>query len=105
MRTWEERNQVRGTLETAEGGHAKCFGVEVLEIIEASEGIVCGTKGCSINKVGALGMFKKLAQGDLVVEQVLRTESATSHIQRIPSPSPPKPTPKLKYSHVVESTL
>jgi len=32
-------------------------------------------------------------------------ESATSRIQRIPSPSPPKATPKLKYSHVVESTL
>ena len=34
-----------------------------------------------------------------------RTESATSRIQRIPSPSPPKAAPKLKYSHVVESTL
>jgi len=33
-----------------------------------------------------------------------RTESATSCIQRIPSPSPPKATPKLKYSHVVGST-
>jgi len=43
------------------------------------------------------------------VEQSLptlsRTESATSRIQRIPSPSPPKAAPKLKYSHVVESTL
>jgi len=36
---------------------------------------------------------------------VLRTESATSCIQRIPSPSPSKAAPKLKYSHVVESTL
>jgi len=34
-----------------------------------------------------------------------RTESATSCIQRIPSPSSPKAAPKLKYSHVVESTL
>jgi len=34
-----------------------------------------------------------------------RTESATSHIQRIPNPSSPKAAPKLKYSHVVESTL
>jgi len=34
-----------------------------------------------------------------------RMESATSRIQRIPSPSPPKAAPKLKYSHVVESTL
>jgi len=33
------------------------------------------------------------------------TESAISRNQRIPSSSPPKPTPKLKYSHVVESTL
>jgi len=36
---------------------------------------------------------------------VSRTESATSHIQRIPTPSPPKAAPKLKYSHMVESTL
>jgi len=34
-----------------------------------------------------------------------RTESATSCIQRIPSPSPSKAAPKLKYSHMVESTL
>jgi len=34
-----------------------------------------------------------------------RMESVTSHIQRIPSPSSPKAAPKLKYSHVVESTL
>jgi len=36
---------------------------------------------------------------------LLRTESTTSRIQRIPSPSSPKAAPKLKYSHVVESTL
>ena len=36
---------------------------------------------------------------------LLRTESATSCIQRTPSPSFPKATPKLKYSHVVGSTL
>jgi len=36
---------------------------------------------------------------------VSRTESVTSCIQRIPSPSPPKAAPKLKYSHVVGSTL
>jgi len=36
---------------------------------------------------------------------LLRTEFATSRIQRIPSPSPPKATPKLKYSYMVESTL
>jgi len=35
---------------------------------------------------------------------VLRTESATSRIQRIPSPSPPKAAPKLKYSHMAGST-
>jgi len=34
-----------------------------------------------------------------------RTESATSYTQRIPSPSPPKATPKPKYSHMVKSTL
>jgi len=54
VRIQEECGQVRGTLETTEGGHAKCFGVGVLEIIEASKGIVDGTEGCSINKVGAL---------------------------------------------------
>jgi len=37
-------------------------------------------------------------------KQLSRTESATSRIQRIPSPSPPKAAPKLKYSHVVKST-
>jgi len=37
--------------------------------------------------------------------QLSRTESATSRIQRIPNPSSPKAAPKLKYSHVVESTL
>jgi len=36
---------------------------------------------------------------------LLRTESATSRIQRIPSPSPPKAASRLKYSYVVESTL
>jgi len=35
---------------------------------------------------------------------VSRTESTTSCIQRIPSPSPPKTASKLKYSHVVGST-
>ena len=35
---------------------------------------------------------------------LLRTESTTSRIQRIPSLSPSKTTPKLKYSHVVGST-
>jgi len=34
-----------------------------------------------------------------------RMESVTSRIQRIPSPSPPKAAPKLKYSHMVKSTL
>jgi len=34
-----------------------------------------------------------------------RTESATSCTQVIPSSSPPKAAPKLKYSHMVESTL
>ena len=49
---------------------AKCFGVGVLEIIEASKGIVGGTKGCSINNVGAPGVFiQELAQGSLVVER------------------------------------
>jgi len=35
---------------------------------------------------------------------VFRMESATSRIQRIPSPSSPKAAPKLKYSHMVGST-
>jgi len=35
---------------------------------------------------------------------VSRTESATSCIQRIPSPSSSKAAPKLKYSHMVGST-
>jgi len=36
--------------------------------------------------------------------RLLRTESATSRIQRIPSPSSSKAAPKLKYSHMVGST-
>jgi len=36
---------------------------------------------------------------------LLRMESVTSCIQRIPSPSPSKAASKLKYSHMVESTL
>jgi len=39
------------------------------------------------------------------VVSLSRTESATSRIQRIPSPSSPKAAPKLKYSYMVESTL
>jgi len=41
----------------------------------------------------------------LVPHCLLWTESMTSCIQEIPNPSPSKPTPKPKYSHVVESTL
>ena len=49
---------------------------------------------------------RKVMEAERVVRQRLsRTESATLHIQRIPSPSPPKAAPKLKYSHVVGSTL
>jgi len=40
-----------------------------------------------------------------IIQCLSRMESMTSHNQRIPSSSPPKPTPKLKYSHVIESTL
>ena len=43
-----------------EGGHAKCFGVRILEIIEASEGVVGETRGHSVNEVGALGVLKNL---------------------------------------------
>jgi hypothetical protein len=45
-----------------EGGHAKCFGVGVLEIIEASEGIVGETRGRSVNEVGTLGVLKNLLE-------------------------------------------
>ena len=47
----------------------------------------------------------EVTQAVLHGKAVLRTESATSRIQRIPSPSSPKAAPKPKYSHVVESTL
>ena len=51
-------------------------------------------------------MIKSEADAHLKVkpQMLSRTESATSHIQRIPSPSSPKAAPKLKYSHVVGST-
>ena len=46
-----------------------------------------------------------LENGPSCLQLMSRMESTTSCIQRIPSPSPPKAAPKLKYSHVVESTL
>ena len=48
---------------TMEGGHAKCFGVGVLEIIEASQGIVGETRSRSVNEVGALWVLKNLLEG------------------------------------------
>ena len=38
-------------------GHAKCFGVGILEIIKASQVIVGETQGCSVNEVGASGGY------------------------------------------------
>jgi len=48
---------------TMEGGHAKCFGVGILEIVEASQGIVGETRSRSVNEVGALGVLKYLLEG------------------------------------------
>jgi len=45
------------------GGHAKCFHVGVLEIVEASKRVVGEARGSSIDKVGALGMLKNLLKG------------------------------------------
>jgi hypothetical protein len=45
------------------GGHAKRFCVGVLEIIEASERVVSEARGCSVDKVGALGVLKNLLEG------------------------------------------
>jgi len=47
VRTWKASDLMRGTHERgiAERGHAKCFGVEILEIIEASgEAFHCGCR-------------------------------------------------------------
>ncbi len=46
-----------------ERGHAKCFCVRILEIVEASQGIVGETRGCGVNEVGALGVLKDLLEG------------------------------------------
>jgi hypothetical protein len=46
------------------GGHTEHFCVGVLEIIEASERVIGEATGCSIDEVGAVGVFKDL-QGDL----------------------------------------
>jgi len=46
-----------------EGGHAECFGVGVLEIVEASQGIVGETRSRSVNEVGALWVLKNLLEG------------------------------------------
>jgi len=57
-------------------------------------------------ELGVPGRLESFWVASVTVKvQVSRTESATSRIQRIPSPSPSKAAPKLKYSHVVESTL
>jgi len=45
------------------GGHAKCFGAGILEIIEASKGIRGETRGCSINEVRVPGVLKNLLEG------------------------------------------
>ena len=37
--------------------------VRTLEIIEASQGIVDETRGCSVNEVGAPGVLKNLLEG------------------------------------------
>jgi hypothetical protein len=46
-----------------DGGHAKRLCVRILEIIEASQGIVGKARGCSVNEVGALGVLKDLLEG------------------------------------------
>ena len=46
-----------------DGGHAKCFCVRVLEIIEASQGIVGEARGSGVNEIGALGVLKYLLEG------------------------------------------
>ena len=45
------------------GGHAKCLGMRVLEIIETSQGIVGEARGRSINEIGALGVVENLLKG------------------------------------------
>ena len=59
----EYKGRVDSRRHTMKGGHAKCFGVGILEIIEASEGIVGETRGRSVNEVGALGVLKNLLEG------------------------------------------
>ena len=44
-------------------GHAKCFRVGVLEIIEASKRVVAEARGGSVDEVGALGVLKNLLEG------------------------------------------
>jgi hypothetical protein len=44
-------------------GHAERFRVGVLEIVEASERVVGEARGCSIDEVTALGVFKNLLEG------------------------------------------
>ena len=50
-------------LRTVDRGHAERFCVGVLEIIEASERVVSEARGCSVDKVGALGVLKNLLEG------------------------------------------
>ncbi len=55
--------RMENKLRTVDGGHAKRFCMGVLEIVEASERVVGEARGCSVNKVGALGVLKNLLEG------------------------------------------
>jgi len=46
-------------------GHPNASVLGILEIVEASQGIVGETRGCGINEVGALGVLKDLLEGGL----------------------------------------
>jgi len=62
-------------------------------------------KGVALYQVTQGAQMKAATYREDLRQKLSRTESVTSRIQRIPSPSPPKAAPKLKYSHVVGSTL
>jgi hypothetical protein len=58
VQTWEAQTGRR-----MDGGHAERFGVGILEIIEASQGVVGEAGGCGVDEVGTLGVLKNLLEG------------------------------------------
>ena len=64
VRTWGRKWLSEGhpSFGDGQGGHSKCFGMGILEIIKTSQGIISETRSCSLNEVGVLGVFENMLE-------------------------------------------